>query len=72
MKPLAWHPGFAMGRGGVDDRGGPVLHHGDGLDGGLVGQAEEGDVGGVERLGTCGRVLSAVIGKRDELQVAAR
>ena len=59
----------AVRGGGVDDDRAGVLHKRDRLDGGGVGQAEEGDVGRVERLGTSGRVFAQLIGHAEQLDV---
>ena len=60
-----------MRGGGVDDDRVGVLHERDRLDGSGVGQAEEGDIGRVERLGTSNRVFAQLIGHAEQLDVGS-
>ena len=61
----------AVRGGGIDNDRVGVLHECDRLDGGSVGQAEEGDVGRVEHLGTSDRVFAQLIGHAEQLDVGA-
>ena len=59
----------AMGGRGVDDAGMGVLDQRDAFPRRLVGQAEDGDVGGVERLLAGGQLLAALRGQRNQREV---
>ena len=57
----------AMGRRGVDDYRVRVAGEHDSFDGGRIGQAQERDIGGVNRLGASRRVLAEVVRQCDEV-----
>ncbi len=57
--------GNAVGGGGVDHAGPRIADEGHGLPRGIVGQAQDHDIGVVERLGARARVLAPGLVKRD-------
>ena len=57
--------------GGVDDDGVWIGAHRDRLDRRVVGEAEDGGVRGVEKLGALGGILAIVAGERDDLDIVA-
>ena len=57
--------------GGVDDDGVGIGAHRDCLDRRVVGEAEDGGVRGVEKLGALGGILAIVAGERDDLDIVA-
>ena len=62
--------GAVRGR-GIDDARGGILDQRDGLARGIVGQAQDHRVGGVERVGAGVGILAGVVGERDQGDVAA-
>ena len=61
--------GRAVGGGGVDDPGVGVVDHGHRLPGGVIRQAEENQVGGVEALFPLRRVLALFLVDEQQLNV---
>lgn len=61
--------GGAVGGGGVDYLGVPVLNKGDRLHSGSVGQAQKDQVGGVEELAPLLGVLPLVLVNEQQLQI---
>ena len=61
--------GYAVRRGGVHNADGGVFYHRHALAARGVGQAEHGEVAGVERCASRGRVLAGLAGEGDEFKV---